>query len=73
MILQERIMEKKNFIILIVLMVLLLMCIALMGVSLLVRERVFGQVSGYVAIAAIVITLVGVILIIRSNKANKNK
>ena len=66
-------MEKKNFIILIVLMVLLLMCIALMGVSLLVRERVFGQVSGYVAIAAIVITLVGVILIIRSNKANKNK
>lgn len=66
-------MEKKNFIILIVLMVLLLMCIALMGVSLLVRERVFGQVSGYVAIAAIVITLVGVILIIRSNKVNKNK
>ena len=66
-------MEKKNFILLIIFMILLVLCIALMGVSLLVRERLFGQVSGYIAIAAIVITLVGVFLIIRSNKSNKQK
>ena len=66
-------MEKKNLIILIVLMVLLILCIALMAISLLLHERTFGQVSGYIAIAAIVITLVGVFLIIRSNKSNKQK
>lgn len=65
-------MDKKNFIFLIVLMVMLLACIAMMGVSLLVKERTFGQVSGYLAIGAIVITLVGVIVIIRSNKHNKD-
>ena len=64
-------MEKKNFIILIILMVLLILCIGLMGVSLLIRERVFGQVSGYIAIAAIAITLIGVLIIVRSNKSNK--
>lgn len=66
-------MDKKNMIFLIVLMVMLLACIALMGVSLLVRERTFGQVSGYLAIGAIVITLIGVIVIIRSNKHNKDE
>ena len=66
-------MEKKNFIALIILMILLVLCIALMGISLLVRERTFGQVSGYIAIAAIVITLVGVFIIIRSNKHNKDE
>lgn len=66
-------MDKKNFIFLIVLMVLLVLCIALMGVSLLVGERTFGQTSGYIAIACIVITLVGVLVIIRSNKHNKGE
>ena len=66
-------MEKKNFIALIILMLLLVLCIALMGVSLLVRERTFGQVSGYLAIASVIITLVGVLIIIRSNKRNKDK
>lgn len=65
-------MDKKNLISLIVLMVLLLICISLMAVSLLVRERTFGQVSGYIAIACIVITVVGVIIIMRSNKHNKD-
>ncbi len=65
-------MDKKNLIFLIVLMVLLVLCITLMGISLLVKERTFGQVSGYIAIACIVITLVGVVIIIRSNKHNKD-
>lgn len=65
-------MEKKNFIILIVLMILLVLCIALMSVSLLIRERTFGQVSGYLAIASVVITLVGVVIIMRSNKRHKD-
>ena len=63
-------MDKKNFIFLIVLMALLIACIAMMGVSLLVKERTFGQVSGYLAIGAVVITLIGVVVIIRSNKHN---
>ncbi len=65
-------MEKKNFIVLIILMILLILCIALMGVSLLVRERTFGQVSGYLAIASVVITLVGVLIIMCSNKRHKD-
>lgn len=65
-------MEKKNFIVLIILMILLILCIVLMGVSLLVRERTFGQVSGYLAIASVVITLVGVLIIMRSNKRHKD-
>ena len=66
-------MDKKNLIFLIVLMVMLLASIVLMGVSLLVKERTFGQVSGYLAIGAIVITLIGVVVIIRSNKHNKDE
>ncbi len=66
-------MDKKNLIFLIVLMVMLFACIVLMGVSLLVKERIFGQVSGYLAIGAIVITLIGVVVIIRSNRHNKNE
>ena len=66
-------MEKKNFIALIILMILLVLSIILMGVSLLVRERLFGQVSGYIAIASIAITLVGVVIIILLNKRNKDK
>ena len=54
-------------------MVLLVMSIILMAVSLLLRERAFGQISGYIAISAIAITLVGVFLIIRSNKNHKDE
>lgn len=66
-------MEKKNFIALIVLMILLILCIVLMSVSLLVHERTFGQVSGYLAIASVVITLIGVAIIMGSGKRRKNK
>ena len=66
-------MEKKNFIALLILMVLLILCIALMSVSLMVRERTFGQVSGYLAIASVAITLVGVAIIVRSNRRNKGE
>jgi hypothetical protein len=66
-------MDKKNLIFLIVLMVMLFACIVLMGISLLVKERTFGQVSGYLAIGAIVITLIGVVVIIRSNRHNKDE
>ena len=66
-------MDKKNFVFLIVLMLMLVICIALMSVALLLKERSFGQVSGYIAIACIVVTLIGVVIIIRSNKHNKDK
>ena len=66
-------MEKKNFIILMILIFLLVLSIVLMAISLMLRERVFGQVSGYIAIASIVITLVGVILIIRDNHRHKDE
>lgn len=66
-------MEKKNLIALLTLMGLLVLCIALMGIALLVHERTFGQVSGYLAIACVAITLVGVAIIIRSDLHHKNK
>ena len=61
-------MEKKNFTILIILIALLAVSILLMSISLLLSERVFGQVSSYIAIACVVITLVGVVVVIRVNR-----
>ena len=49
------------------------MSILLMSVSLMLKERTFGQVSGYLAIACVAITLVGVAIIIRSDLHHKNK
>lgn len=65
-------MEKKYFTILVILIGLLAVSILLMGISLLLSEKVFGQVSSYIAIACVVITLVGVVLVIRSNRKHKN-
>ena len=65
-------MEKKNFTVLIILIALLAVSILLMGLSLLIDERVFGQVSSYIAIACVVVTLVGVVIVIRSNRRNKD-
>ncbi|MBQ3329621.1 MAG: hypothetical protein IJG87_00415 [Ruminococcus sp.] len=65
-------MEKKYFTILVILIGLLAVSILLMGISLLLSERVFGQVSSYIAIACVVITLVGVVLVIRSNHKHKD-
>ena len=65
-------MEKKYFTILVVLIGLLAVSILLMGISLLLSERVFGQVSSYIAIACVVVTLIGVVIVIRSNRKHKD-
>ena len=65
-------MDKKNFIALIVLICLLAVSILLMSISLLLSERVFGQVSSYIAIACVVITLIGVAIIIYNNHKHKD-
>ena len=65
-------MEKKNFIILIVLIALLAVSILLMSISLLLSERLFGQVSSYIAIACVIVTLVGVVIVIRMNRKNRD-
>lgn len=65
-------MEKKNFTVLIILIALLAVSILLMSLSLLLSERVFGQVSSYIAIACVVVTLVGVVIIIRLNRKKKD-
>ena len=65
-------MEKKYFTILVILIGLLAVSILLMGISLLLSEKVFGQVSSYIAIACVVVTLVGVVLVVRSNRKHKN-
>ena len=64
-------MEKKNLITMIILLILLVSCIALMGVSLIVHDRAFGQVSGYIAIAASAIALIGLIVIAVKRASNK--
>lgn len=61
-------MERKSFIALMILIALLAVSILLMGISLLLSERVFGQVSSYIAIACVIVTLVGVVVIIRVNR-----
>ena len=66
-------MEKKNFKVLIILIALLAVSILLMSLSLLVDERVFGQVSSYIAIACVIVTLVGVVIVVRSNRKTKLK
>ena len=65
-------MEKKYFTVLIVLITLLAVSILLMGISLLLSEKVFGQVSSYIAIACVVVTLIGVVLVVRSNRKHKD-
>lgn len=65
-------MEKKYFTVLVILIGLLAVSILLMGISLLLSEKVFGQVSSYIAIACVVVTLVGVVLVIRSNRRHKD-
>lgn len=66
-------MGKKNFTFLIILIALLAVSILLMSISLLLSERLFGQVSSYIAIACVVVTLVGVVVVIRSNIKHKDE
>ena len=64
-------MESKNFKYLIILISLLAVSILLMGISLVLSEKTFGMISSYIAIACVVVTLVGVVIIIRSNHKNR--
>ena len=66
-------MGKKNFTALIIFIALLAFSILLMGVSLLLSERAFARVSSYIAIACVVITLIGVVFVIITNIRNKGK
>lgn len=66
-------MGKKNFTALIIFIALLAVSILLMGVSLLLSERAFARVSSYIAIACVVITLIGVVFVIVRNIRNKGK
>ena len=66
-------MNKKSFTVLIVLIALLAVSILLMSISLLLSERIFGQVSSYIAIACVVVTLVGVFIVLRSSKNSSDK
>ena len=65
-------MENRNFTILIILIALLAVSILLMGISLILSEKVFGQVSSYIAIACVVITLIGVFIVMRLNRKEKD-
>lgn len=64
-------MDGKNFKYLIILISLLAVSILLMGISLILSEKTFGMISSYIAIACVVITLVGVLIIVRSNRKAK--
>ena len=65
-------MDNKNFKMLIVLIVLLAISILMMGISLLLSERMFGRISSYLAIGCVIITLIGVAVIVITNR-KKNK
>lgn len=53
---------------LILISVLLLVCIAMMVTALMVDEKTFGQISGYISLACVGISLVGVALLLWKNK-----
>ncbi len=47
---------------------LLFVCIVLMLVSLFIDAQTFGQISSYLAIACVVVSLIGVLIMLRRNK-----
>lgn len=53
---------------LILLSAVLFVCIVMMVVSLLIDAQTFGQISGYLSIVAVVLSLVGVTIMLRKNK-----
>ena len=53
---------------LILLSVLLFICIVMMLVSLLIDAETFGQISGYISIVCVVLSLIGVLIMLRKNK-----
>ncbi|MDO4748922.1 MAG: hypothetical protein Q4A12_07090 [Eubacteriales bacterium] len=56
---------------LILISVVLLVCIVLMAVSLLIDAETFGQISSYLSIACVVLSVIGVIIMLRSQKKLK--
>ncbi len=56
---------------LVLIMTLLLVCITMMIAALLIDEAVFMQVSGYFALACVVVSLVGVSFLMINEKKNK--
>lgn len=53
---------------LIMISVLLFVCIVMMVVSLLMDAETFGMVSGYISIVCVVVSLLGVLIVLRNNK-----
>ncbi len=53
---------------LILLSALLIICILLMLVSLLIDAETFGEISSYISIACVVLSLAGVLIMLRKNK-----
>lgn len=56
---------------LILLSVLLLVCIVMMLVSLFIDAETFGQISGYISIVCVIVSLIGVLIMLRKNKLFK--
>ncbi|MBQ7966012.1 MAG: hypothetical protein IJ331_08025 [Ruminococcus sp.] len=56
---------------LILLSVLLLVCIVMMLVSLFIDAETFGQISGYISIVCVIVSLIGVLIMLRKNKMFK--
>ncbi len=56
---------------LIMISVLLFICIVMMVVSLLMDAETFGMVSGYISIVCVVISLLGVLIVLRKNNFMK--
>lgn len=64
-------MPKRKLYMIIALIVLLCVCIALMLVSLLSSQATFAKISSYIAIFGVLISLIGVVMIIRMNSSTK--
>ena len=56
---------------LIIISLALVLCIAMMIISLIMDEKTFGQVSSYLSIACVVLSLAGVVFILRQDKKKK--
>lgn len=56
---------------LIIISVALILCIVMMVSSLIMDEKTFGQVSSYLSIACVVLSLAGVVFILRQDKKRK--
>lgn len=48
--------------------VLLFVCIVMMIISLIIDAETFGVVSGYISIVCVVVSLIGVLIVMRKNK-----